>query len=147
MSCPSLWVVDIPGQWDARDAKRWFSGRVRDHQWGSHWCRVCLWREGRRLNGCMILMVTCLQKDFFLTSEENGMICWIVGVEVLSCLRWGMLCVLLGVYHTLMWNRILQHGGRGLLYVLLWCLLRGRLGRGVGKTTRVFQPFEINDLG
>jgi hypothetical protein len=75
------------------------------------------------------------------------MICWIVGVEVLSPLRWGMLCVLLGIYHTLMWNRILQHGERGLLHVLLWCLLRGRLCRRMGKTTRVFQPFEISDLG
>jgi hypothetical protein len=27
MSCPSLWVVDIPAQWDARDAKRWFCVR------------------------------------------------------------------------------------------------------------------------
>jgi hypothetical protein len=61
----------------------------------------------------MILTITCLQKDFFLTSEENCAICWIVWVEVLSHLRWGMLCVLLGVYHTLMWNRILQHDNRG----------------------------------
>jgi hypothetical protein len=58
-----------------------------------------------------------------------------------------MLHVLLGVYHTLMWDRILQHNGRGLLRVLLWCLLRGRLCRRRGKAPRVFQPFEINDLG
>jgi hypothetical protein len=95
----------------------------------------------------MILTITCLQKDFFFTGEENCTLCWIVGVEVLSHLRWGILCVLLGVYHTLMWNRILHHGGRGLLHVLLWCLLRGRLCWRMGKTTRVFQPFEINDLG
>jgi hypothetical protein len=107
----------------------------------------CLWREGSRLSGCMILTITRLQKDFFLIGEENCTLCWIVGVVVLSYLRWGMLCVLLGVYHTLMWNRILQHGGRGLLHVLLWCLRRGRLCRRMGKTTRVFQPFEINDLG
>jgi hypothetical protein len=55
----------------------------------------------------MILTITCLQKDFLITSEENCAIYWIVGVEVLSHLSWGMLCVLLGVYHTLMWNRIL----------------------------------------
>ena len=54
---------------------------------------------------------------------------------------------MLGVYHTLMWNRILQHGGKGLLHILLWCLLRGRRCGRMGKTTRVFQPFEINDLG
>jgi hypothetical protein len=58
-----------------------------------------------------------------------------------------MLCVLLGVYDTLMWDRILQHGGRGLLRVLLLCLLRGGLRWGGGKVPRVFQPFEISDLG
>jgi hypothetical protein len=86
-------------------------------------------------------------EGFFLTGEENCSLCWIVGVVVLAHLRWGMLCVLLGVYHTLMWDRILHHGGRGLWHVLLWCLLRGRLCRRRGKTPRVFQPFEINDLG
>ena len=84
---------------------------------------------------CMVLTITCLQQDFFLTGEENCTICWIVGVEVLSCLRWGTLCILLGVYHALMWNRIFQYGGRGLLHILLWCLLRGSLCRGRGKTT------------
>jgi hypothetical protein len=95
----------------------------------------------------MILTITFLQKDFFLASEENCAICWIVQVEVLSHLRWRMLCVLLGVYHTLMWNGILQHDMRGLLCVLLWCLLRGRQCWRMGKTTRVFQLFEISDLG
>jgi hypothetical protein len=113
MRCPSLWVVDVPTQWDARDAKRWIEGSLGDHQRGSRRCRVCLWRDGRILSGCMILTIMCLYKDFFLTSEENCAICWIVWVEVLSHLRWGMLCVMLGVYHTLMWNRILQHGRGG----------------------------------
>jgi hypothetical protein len=147
MSCPSLWVVDIPVQWDARNAKRCFGRRARDHQRGSRRWRVCFWRDGRRLNGCMILTTMRFQKDFFLTGEENCTLCWVVRVEVLSHLRWGVLCVRLGVYHTLMWNRILQHGGRGLLHVLLWCLLRDRLCRRMGKTTRIFQPFEISDLG
>jgi hypothetical protein len=138
MSFPSLWVVDIPAQWDVRDVKRWFDRRERDHQRGFHRCRVCLWRDGIRLSGGMILTITCLQKDFFLIGEEKCTICWIVGVEVLSCLQCGMLCVLLGIYHPLMWDRILQHGGRGLLHVLLGCLLRGRLCRRMGKTTRVF---------
>jgi hypothetical protein len=92
-------------------------------------------------------MITRLQKDFFLTGEENCSLCWIVGVVVLAHLRWGMRCVLLGVYNTLMWNRILQHGRRGLLHVLLCFLLRGSLCKRMGKTTRVFQPFEIRDLG
>jgi hypothetical protein len=87
-----------------------------------------------------------LQKDFFLTGEKNCALCWIVGIVVLAHLRWGMLRVLLGIYHTLMWDRILQHGRRGLLRVLLLCLLWGRLRRRRGKTPRVFQPFEISDL-
>jgi hypothetical protein len=58
-------------------------------------------------------MIACLQKDIFLTGEENCSLCGIVGVVILAHLRWGMLRVWLGVYHTLMWDRILQHGGRG----------------------------------
>jgi hypothetical protein len=57
-----------------------------------------------------------------------------------------MLRILLGVDHTLMWNRILQHGGRRLLRILLLCLLRGRLRRRRGNTPIVFQPLEISDL-
>jgi hypothetical protein len=33
------------------------------------------------------------------------------------------------------------------LYVLLWCLLRGRRCGRMGKTTKVFQSFEISNLG
>jgi hypothetical protein len=58
-----------------------------------------------------------------------------------------MLRVLLGVYHTLVWDRILQYGGRGLLRILLLCLLRGRLHRGRWEASRVFQSLEISDLG
>jgi hypothetical protein len=46
-----------------------------------------------------------------------------------------------------MWNRILQYGGRGLLHILLLCLLWGRLCRGGGKIPQVFQYLEICDLG
>jgi hypothetical protein len=46
-------------------------------------------------------MTMCLQKDFFLTGEEDGMICRTIGIEVFSQLWWGRLCILLGVYHTL----------------------------------------------
>jgi hypothetical protein len=52
----------------------------------------------------------------------------------------------LGSHDTLMWNRILQHCGR-LLRILLWCLMRGRLCRRRGKAPRVFESFEISDLG
>jgi hypothetical protein len=110
MSCPSLWVVDIFAQWDVMDVKRWFCVRARDHQRGSRWCRDFFWRNGRGLSGCMVMMITCLQKDLFLAGEEDRAISWIVWIEVLSQLRWGRLRVLLGVYHTLVWNKILQHG-------------------------------------
>jgi hypothetical protein len=87
-----------------------------------------------------------LQKNFFLTGEENCSFHRIVGIMVLAHLRWGMLCIRLGVDHTLMWDRILQHGGRRLLRILLLCLLRGRLRGRRGNTPRVFQPLEISDL-
>jgi hypothetical protein len=97
MSFLHLCVVDIPVQWDVRDAKQWFGGRARDHQRGCHQCRVCLGSDGRRLNGCMILTIARLQENFFLTGEENCMICWLLGLRYWSHLRWGMLCVLGGV--------------------------------------------------
>jgi hypothetical protein len=87
-----------------------------------------------------------LQKDFFLTGEENCSLCRVIGIVVLAHLRWGMLHIWLGVDHTLMWDRILQYSGRGLLRVLLLCRLRGRLHRSRWNTPRVFQPLEISDL-
>jgi hypothetical protein len=47
----------------------------------------------------MILTTTRLQKDFFLTGEENCTLCWIVGVEVLSHLGGGC-CVSCWVFIT-----------------------------------------------
>jgi hypothetical protein len=64
---------------------------------------------------------------------------------ILSHLGWGMLCLLLGIDDTLMWNRVLQYGRR-LLRILLLCLLRGWLRRGRRNTPRVFQSLEISDL-
>ena len=96
-------------------------------------------------------MTTSLQKDFFI-GEENIAINRIPGLGgtrgcIFPYLWWGMLRVLLGVYHTLMCNRIWWQDGRGLLHVLLWCLLRGGLCRRRGKAPRVFKPFEISDMG
>jgi hypothetical protein len=122
MSCPNLGVVDMLAQWDARDEKRCFGIRAHNYQRGSLWCWDCLWGSKRRLSGCMILTIMCLQKDFFLTGEEDGTICGIVWIEVLSQLWWGRLCV----YHTLMQNEILQYNWGGLLHILLWGLLRGK---------------------
>ena len=84
MSRPSLGVVDIPVQWDARDAKRCFGVRARTYQRGSRWCQVFFWGSRRRLSMCTVLKTTCFQKDFFLTDEEDSMICRIVWIEILS---------------------------------------------------------------
>jgi hypothetical protein len=78
-----------------------------DPQRGSHWCGDYFWGNERRLSGFTVLTTTCLQKDFFLPSEKDCMICWIVWIEVLSQLWWGRLYLLLGVHHTLVWNGIL----------------------------------------
>jgi hypothetical protein len=56
-------------------------------------------------------MTASLQKDFFI-GEENIAINRIYGLSgtqgcILPYLWWGMLHVLLGVYDTLMWDRIL----------------------------------------
>ena len=58
----------------------------------------------------MILMITCLQKDLFLIGEEDGTMYDIIRIEVLSQLWWGRMCILLGVYHTLVWYGILHYG-------------------------------------
>ena len=96
-------------------------------------------------------MTVILQKDFFI-GEENIAINRIPRLSGtrgcrLPHLWWGRVDHVLGSYDTLMCNRIWWQDGRGLLHVLLWCLLRGRRCWRMGKTTRVFQPFEINDLG
>jgi hypothetical protein len=57
----------------------------------------------------MVLTNTCLQKNFFFTGEEDSTIYEIIWIEVLSQLWWGGLCVMLGVYHTLVRNGILRH--------------------------------------
>jgi hypothetical protein len=91
----------------------------------------------------MRMQTMILMKQIYQQGTHHKRICdinYIIGLNAFFD------CVLLGIYHTLMWNRILQHGGRGLLHVLLWCLLSSTLCRRMGKTTRVFQPFEISDL-
>jgi hypothetical protein len=75
VGCPSLRVMDIPLQWDARDAKRCFSIRAQNHQrWAIH-DRGGLQGSGRLVRGCVVLMIACLYKDLFLTSEEDSSIC------------------------------------------------------------------------
>jgi hypothetical protein len=89
--------------------------------------------------------------DFFI-GEENTAINRIPRLSGtrgcrLPHLWWGRVDHVLGSHDTLMCNRIWWQDGRGLLHVLLWCLLRGGLCRRRGKAPRVFEPFEISDLG
>jgi hypothetical protein len=88
-----------------------------------------------------------LQKNFFVTGEENCSLYWIVGTMVWAHLRWGMLRVLLGVYHTLMWDRILQYsGGGGVVARIVVVPAEGQVVLGRGKAPRVFDELGANRL-
>ena len=96
-------------------------------------------------------MTVSLQKDFFI-GEENIAINRIPRLSGtrgcrLPHLWWGRVDHVLGSHDTLMCNRILWQDGGLLLHVLLWFLLRGGLCRRRGKAPRVFESFEISDLG
>jgi hypothetical protein len=55
--------------------------------------------------------------------------------------------LLLGIHHTLVWNRVLQHHRGWLLKILLWGLLRGRWRWRTWCIHGIFHPFEVDDLG
>jgi hypothetical protein len=55
--------------------------------------------------------------------------------------------LLLGIHHTLVWNRILQNDLRWLLQVLLWGLPRGRRHWGTLCVHGFFHLLEVNNLG
>jgi hypothetical protein len=76
-----------------------------------------------------------LQKNLFLTDEENCSLYWIGGVVILAHLRWGMLCVLLGFYDTLMWDRIFAPWWERLVarMVVVPTKRKVALGRGEGS--------------
>jgi hypothetical protein len=52
-------------------------------------------------------MSVFLQKNFFLTSKEDSVICEIVEMWILSHLWWGKLHIMLGVHNSLMRNGVL----------------------------------------
>jgi hypothetical protein len=72
-----------------------------------------------------------LKKNLFFVGEEEIVIDQISRVYrpwvlILPHLGWGRVYPLLGIHHTLVWNRVFQHDWGWLLQVLLWGLLRGR---------------------
>jgi hypothetical protein len=59
-------------------------------------------------------MTACFQKNLFFTSEEDIAINRISRVDgpwvlILPHLWWGRVYLMLGIYHTLVWNRVLQY--------------------------------------
>jgi hypothetical protein len=88
-----------------------------------------------------------LQNNFFFTSEEDIAIRQISRVGLLSHLWWGMMYVMLGIHHTLVWNRFLKHDRGWLLQILLWGLLRGKRCWRTWRIHGFFNPFEVGDLG
>jgi hypothetical protein len=74
-------------------------------------------------------------------------ICWIPRVLILSHLWWDRMHLLLGIHHTLVWNRVLQHSQGWLLQILLWGLLRGTWHWRTWRIHGIFHLFEVNNLG
>jgi hypothetical protein len=66
---------------------------------------------------------------------------------VLSHLWWGRVQLLLGIHHTLVWNRVLQLIWGWLLHILLWGLLRGKRCWGMRSVHKFFHPFKVGNLG
>jgi hypothetical protein len=53
----------------------------------------------------------------------------------------------LGIHHTLVWNKVLQHGRGWLLQIILWGLLRGRKHWRTWCVHGLFHPFKVRNLG
>jgi hypothetical protein len=60
---------------------------------------------------------------------------------------WGGDYLLLGIHHTLVWNRVLQNNHRWWLKLMLWGLLRGKRRWRVLGVHGFFHLFEIENLG
>jgi hypothetical protein len=68
-------------------------------------------------------------------------------VLILSHMWWGRMHLLLGIHHTLVWNRVLQNSQGWLLQILLWSLLRGRRHWRTWCVHGIFHQFEVSNLG
>jgi hypothetical protein len=96
-------------------------------------------------------VTACLKNNFFFVGKEDVAINWIFGLNgtwvlIFPHLGWSGVYLLLGIHHTLVWNRVLQNDQRWLLQVLLWGPLRGRQRWRMLHIHGFFHPFEINDL-
>jgi hypothetical protein len=54
--------------------------------------------------------------------------------------------LLLSFHNPLVWDGVLQYGGRWLLHILLCGLLRGKWCGGTWSTSRFFHSFEVSNL-
>jgi hypothetical protein len=55
--------------------------------------------------------------------------------------------LMLGIHHTLVWNRVLKHNQGRLLQILLFGLLRGKQCWRTWRVHGIFHPFKVNNLG
>jgi hypothetical protein len=88
-------------------------------------------------------MIARFQKNFFFASEEDIVIHWIVKVLIFPHLWQGRMYHLLGIHHTLVWNRVLKNKQEWFLQILL----RGRQCWRMWCIHGVFHPFEVRNLG
>jgi len=68
-------------------------------------------------------------------------------VLILSHIWWGRMHLLLGIHHTLVWNRVFQHSRGWFLKILLWGFLRGRRRWRTWCVHGFFHLFEVINLG
>ena len=126
----------------------WFSVRAGNHQWLPNCSGRCFWVGWGRVRWQVVWMATCLQKNLFLTGMDYIAIVRIFGligtwVLILPHLWWGRVYLLLGIHHTLVWNRVLQNKWRWWLQIMLWGKRRWRV-LGVHG---FFHLFETKNLG
>jgi hypothetical protein len=104
------------------------------------------------LRGNTVLTTVCLEKNLFFIGKEDiavGRMSRLIGTKVLIMPHfwWGGDYLLLGIHHTLVWNRVLQNNHRWWLKLMLWGLLRGKRRWRVLGVHGFFHLFEIENLG
>jgi hypothetical protein len=132
------------------------NGRFSIRAWNHQGFFVCRWIRFQgdlsRFRGLSILRSVHFQKNLFFASEEDIAIHQISRVNgpwvlILPHFWWGMMYLMLGIHHTLVWNRVLHHNQGWLLQVLLWGLLRSRWCWRTWCIHGFFHLFEVNNLG
>jgi hypothetical protein len=107
-----------------------FNVRVWNHQWLFGCIESCSRGFWGRFERESILRTASLQKNIFLPGKEDITVSRIFGligarVLILPHLGWSRVYLLLGIHHTLVWSRVLQHSRRW-LQIMLWGLLGGK---------------------